>query len=198
MEISKAGLSEYNFQVLIDRSGSMDDYHDGTLTRWKKAEEITKAVADFVAEVDDDGIDVIVFGGKDVIVHEKVSSDKVYEVFSNSRPSGATPLAEALGKAIDLHFKGGKKSFVTVVTDGVPNDTNAVFREIIGASQRLNTDSDLTFLFLQVGNDPSAREFLKTLDDNLKEAKYDIVDCKTASEYANMSFERLFYIAQND
>ena len=37
-------------------------------------------------------------------------------------------------------------------------------------------------LFVQVGDDASATRFLQGLDDNLKGAKFDIVDAKTVAE----------------
>jgi len=196
MELSKAALSEYNFQILIDGSGSMTDWHDSTITRWKKAEEIAKQVADFCAKIDDDGIDVILFGGNDIKAFQHVTSDKVYEIFSITQPAGSTPLAEAINEAIAIHRQGRKKSFIVVVTDGVPNDQQAVYEAIKNVSHSLLEKTDLTFLFLQVGDDQQATRFLTGLDDHLTGAKFDIVNVKQAHEYAQLSFEKLFYIAQ--
>lgn len=204
-KLSAAQLSEYNFRVLIDQSGSMlDPSSDGTTTRWAEAEAIAKAVADFAGQVDDDGIDVILFGGAfdaTTDVFANTTADKVYEIFSNNSPNGSTPLAEAIQHSIDMHFgAGGKKSFNVVITDGVPNNKQAVAAAITAATQNLDDDSDLTFLFLQVGHDEGATKFLTALDDDLQAAgaKFDIVDKLTPTERGSMTFEELFYHAQND
>jgi len=204
-QLSKAQLSEYNFRILIDASGSMGEAStSGSGTRWDEAAGIAKAVADFAGTVDDDGIDVIVFGGKfnaERDIFKNVTSDKVYEIFGSRGPDGSTPLAEALLASIDMHFAaGGKKSFNVVVTDGAPNDKQACINAIVAAANKIEDDSDLTFLFLQVGNDGGATKFLTSLDDDLQPAgaKFDIVDKLTVAERGNMTFEELFYHAQND
>jgi Mg-chelatase subunit ChlD len=200
-EISKAELSEYNFTVLVDRSGSMAGEHSPGVSRWQKAETIAKEVADFTANVDDNGIEVIVFGGQfnaNTDVFKGVTSAKVHDVFLATQPSGSTPLAEALNAALDLHFAQTKKGFFVVITDGMPNDQAAVMQTIIGASSKLNAKKDLSILFLQVGYDTEASTFLRMLDDDLKGAKFDIVDTKTAQQYHDLHFEQLFYQAQND
>jgi Mg-chelatase subunit ChlD len=199
MEISRTRLSEYNFMVLIDASGSMGDPHQGA-TRWDSAQKIAQNVADFAASVDDDGIDVITFGGifsPSTDVFRNTTPEKVPEVFRTRRASGSTPMAEAIAQAISIYTGSGKKAFIVVVTDGIPNDPKLVASHIRDISNKLESDSDLTFLFLQIGDDYSATKFLTDLDDNLKDAKFDIVDRKTEAEYANLTFEQLFYQAQN-
>jgi Mg-chelatase subunit ChlD len=205
MELTKAQLSEYDFRVLIDGSGSMAEKSaDGSQTRWNEAAAIAKGIADFAGQVDDDGIDVLIFGGQFLEardVYPNTTADKVYELFGSRNPAGSTPLAEAVQHSIAMHFaKGGKKSFNVVITDGIPNDKAAVVNAIVSASNKIDDDSDLTFLFLQVGDDGGATKFLTQLDDDLQAqgAKFDIVDKLTVAERGAMTFEELFYHAQND
>ena len=68
-----------------------------------------------------------------------------------------------------------------VFTDGEPNNREAVKTVIRNQANKQANDADLTILFIQVGDDASAGDFLKDLDDNLN-AKLDIVDVKTQAE----------------
>lgn len=204
-KLSKAQLSEYDFRILVDKSGSMGEpSSDGSTTRWAEAEVIAKAVAEFAGEVDDDGIDIILFGGHfdpSKNVYSNTTADKMNDVFSLNSPSGSTPTAEALHHAISMHNAvNGKKSFTVVITDGIPNSEPNVVSEIVNAANGLADKKDMTFLFLQVGNDDHASAFLARLDDHLtaEGAKFDIVDCLNPTQRGAMTFEELFYHAQND
>ena len=189
-EISKAELSEYNFLVAVDSSGSM-----GAVGRWESAKDIALAVANFAGQVDTDGIDIITFGAT-VEAYPKSNADKITEIF-NKGPNGSTPLAQALEKANEIRKLSNKKSFTVVVTDGAPDDEAAVAKLITEVSNSLNQDNDCTFLFIQIGDDAGATKFLVGLDDSLKGAKFDIVDRKTVAEFNELGFEKLFYAAQN-
>jgi hypothetical protein len=74
-----------------------------------------------------------------------------------------------------------------VFTDGVPDDKKAVEDVIRRQANSQENDEDLTFLFVQVGRDKSATQYLKKLDDDLTGAKFDIVDAKTIEEVDKFS-----------
>lgn len=176
-------LSEYDFIVVVDTSGSMSYpvKAGGTQTRWDAMQESVGAFVRDIEKIDSDGIDVVQLGGG-VKSWPGVTSAKVGELFASLRPMGSTPLAEALTEALKLAGKSDKKDFVIVFTDGVPDDKAAAAKVIVDASQRQETDDALTILFVQVGDDPGAAAYLKSLDDDLKGAKFDIVDAKTLAE----------------
>ena len=190
--LNEAMLSEYNFIVAIDRSGSM-----GSLGRWEAAKEVCLSVANFAGKVDFDGIDIITFGAG-IEAFEKQTADKISELFRTIGPNGSTPLNEALVKANEIRIQSNKKAFVIVVTDGAPDDEKACAATLTAISNSLNQDNDCTFLFIQIDDDKGATQFLAGLDDNLKGAKFDIVDKKTVEEFKSLGFEALFTIAQND
>lgn len=181
--VDKSSLSEYDFIVAIDASGSMGEQDcRGGKSRWDYAQETVVALARDLQALDSDGIDVLFFSGANVQGYTGVAADKVKDIFSTRSPRGSTPLAEALMGCLEQAGKSDKKDFILVLTDGVPDDKAAAADVIVRASNKLEKDEDLTILFVQVGHDADATAYLKTLDDDLKGAKFDIVDVKTVEE----------------
>ena len=129
----------------------------------------------------------MLFGGNNVQKHDGVTVDKAREVFAGTSPRGSTPLAQALTAALELAGKSDKKDFIVVFTDGVPDDREAAAKVIVDASHKQESDDALTILFVQVGDDASASAYLRSLDDDLDDAKFDIVDAKTVAEVDNFS-----------
>jgi len=179
----KSSLSEYDYIIAIDASGSMgeQDCRNGQ-SRWVYAQESVTALARDLQALDSDGIDVLFFSGQSVQGFQGVTADHVKDVFATRSPRGSTPLAEALAACLEAAGKSDKKDMIIVLTDGVPDDKARAAKVIIDASNLLEKDEDLTFLFIQVGHDADATAYLKTLDDDLKGAKFDIVDVKTVDE----------------
>lgn len=184
IEAIKAKLSEYDFIIAIDTSGSMGEpvKAGSSVTRWQAVQESALTLIRDVAELDSDGLGLVLFGGTNIQTHDGVGVDKAREVFAGTSPRGGTPLAEALSAALKLAGKSDKKDFIVVFTDGVPDDRAAAAKVIVDASHQIETDDALTILFVQVGDDASATEFLRQLDDELDDAKFDIVDAKTVAE----------------
>jgi Mg-chelatase subunit ChlD len=182
-ENASAVLSEFDFIVVIDASGSMStEDMPGGRSRWACMQETAASFARDLGKLDSDGLDIVIFGGAAIGTHEGVSANKVSELFEMRSPRGGTPLAEALQAAFKLAGKSDKKDFIIVFTDGVPDDKAAAAKAIIDQSHLQETDDALTILFVQVGRDASATAYLRELDDNLKSAKFDIVDAKTMDE----------------
>jgi Mg-chelatase subunit ChlD len=180
--LTKDTASEFDFMLLLDGSGSMSNQSakfEGK-TRWEEAQESVTSFARALAQFDVDGIDVVQFGGK-MATYEGVTADKVAEIFANNTPRGTTPLNDALNIVINKQKTTGKKTFAVVLTDGEPDSPAMVANTITNASNDLNSDEELTFLFIQVGDDASARAYLDKLDDQLS-GKFDIVDVVSATE----------------
>lgn len=177
-----ASLSEYDFVVVVDASGSMGTEDVKGRSRWAAVQESAETFARDVGKIDSDGIGLVIFSGAGIDVQDGVTADKVTEAFNKRSPRGGTPLAEALVEALKLAGKSDKKDFVVVFTDGVPDDKAAAAKVIVDASNKQETDDALTILFVQVGSDAAASSYLKSLDDDLKGCKFDIVDAKTVEE----------------
>lgn len=183
-------LSKYNFIIAIDKSGSMAMPGTSGKQRWVEAQEATYALAAKAEKFDDDGIDVLVFGSSHKL-YEGVTAEKVAQVFAENDPSGSTNTAGVLKAIFDRYTANPAKPIIVVVlTDGEPDDRTAVKTVIKNFAETLTDngegDTDQAgILFLQVGNDQSATDFLVDLDDNLG-AKFDIVDTKTLADTEEM------------
>lgn len=181
-EINTSVLSEYDFVVVVDASGSMETEDVKGRSRWAAVQETAEQFTRDLSKIDSDGLGLVVFSGQSVDSFDGVNVAKLSEVFASRRPRSSTPLAEALTAALALAGKSDKKDFIIVFTDGVPDDKAAAAKVIIDASHQQETDDALTILFVQVGDNADATAYLKSLDDDLKDAKFDIVDCKTVEE----------------
>jgi len=206
MTVTATDLSQYDLILVIDKSGSMqtNDGPPAGLTRWEAAEEAALALAHAAAKYDQDGITVVTFNNSHKL-YDGVTPDKVTQVFAENEPQGGTDTAGVLKMLFNRYFTskaGGeaKPQIIQVITDGAPNDQNAVARVIIDATQKMDRDEELAVQFIQYGNDQGARAFLQFLDDELegKGAKFDIVDAKTAEEAENVPLVELLLAAVND
>lgn len=180
-----AKLSEYDFIIAVDASGSMSEPHSNGRNRYEHMQETAVSLCRELEKFDSDGIDIVFFGGQNITTANGVTADKVKEVFATRRPSGSTPLAQALTAALSAAGKSEKKDFIVVFTDGTPDDRAAAAKVIVEASHKQETDDALTILFVQIGNDAAATAYLTKLDDDLPGAKFDIVDVKTQDQVDN-------------
>lgn len=180
---ASAKLSEFDIVIAIDTSGSMGEpvKAGSSVTRWQAVQESAMTIIRDAQAIDADGLGLVLFGSS-VRSFDGVTADKAREVFAGNGPRGSTPLAEALTAALSLAGKSDKKDLVVVFTDGVPNDRAAAAEVIRNASHAQETDDALTILFIQVGDDAQATAYLKSLDDDIKGCKFDIVDVKTVEQ----------------
>jgi hypothetical protein len=197
VELTLDSITEYDFIIALDASGSMAEpstRFDGK-SKWEEAQETITGLAHALNKYDTDGIDVVVFGAT-VDVYEGVTPEKVADIFHTRSPRGSTPLAHALEEVIKLH-NHGKKAVCLCFTDGAPDSQDAVVKLITDTANMQNHDEDFTILFVQIGKDAGAAKFLAHLDDNLN-AKFDIVDTLSAEEAEQMEPLALINHAIND
>lgn len=199
-EVNFAKLTEYDFIIFLDASGSMGETDcPGGKSRWEYMQESTLAFVRDVEKLDDDGLSVVVFGGQNIDTWNGVTSEKVKEVFNSREPKGSTPMGQALEKGMHLLKDSRKKKFALIFTDGEPNDPGLVEKFIRDEASKINQDDDLTFLFVQIGRDRQASRYLDYLDNNLKGVKFDIVCAKTIEEAEkfNSTSELILYAMEH-
>lgn len=209
-------LVNRDFTVIMDRSGSMGDPEKSgsSRTRWEAAEEATVALARECDKYDPDGITVYTFGSQ---FHrfDNTTPDKVKQIFQQVKPNGSTRLAEVLEDAFfgaDGYItrkKAGKAKqngeLFCVVTDGHPDNEQAVADIIIKATHQLTDPNEVNITFIQVGDDAGATKFLSNLDDkleapenqqgNTRYAKYDIVDALTVDQLGGKDLTQVLVAA---
>lgn len=194
-------LANLDVEFLLDKSGSMGtkDCAGGKKTRWEYGRETLEALANAVTANDPDGITVAVFA-RAFKTYDNVTTggDKVSAIYKENSPMGGTDTAKVLKARFDAYFArkaaGGAKSTVLfVMTDGAPDDQQAVATVIVEAANKLDNDDELAVCFVQVGKDEDATKFLKFLDDDLQKhgAKFDIVDTLPIDEVENLSVNEL-------
>lgn len=199
-ELSDADAKEYDYVLCVDQSGSMDNASDKMegKSRWEEAQEYTEGLARFAEKHDDNGIDLIKFNSR-ATVYAGVTSDKVHELFTKNKPNGSTDLAAALREVVNLKKASKKKMICIVITDGTPDSKSDVEKVIVDAANALEKDEDLSFQFVQIGNDPGAAAFLEHLDNELTgKAKFDIVNTLSRLDAESLSVGQQLWRAIND
>jgi hypothetical protein len=190
-------LANYDYGVAVDKSGSMSNPGIHAPTRWDEAQETTQAVANKAAQYDTNGIDVIPFNNSHKI-YQGVLPSAIAQIFVENDPMGGTDTASMLSGVFAQYLASdrSKPYLLVVITDGEPNDKDAVkqvirdFAEQLRPNEAGDDTDEFGLLFLQVGNDVEATAFLHDLDNNLN-AKFDIVDTKTFDEAENMPLAEL-------
>ncbi|BAU10709.1 von Willebrand factor, type A [Leptolyngbya sp. NIES-3755] len=199
-------LKNRDYTLILDKSGSMSvSDQPGGRSRWEALQESTLALARKCEQFDPEGITVYLFSSR-FKRYDDVTSNKVEQIFMENDPIGSTNLAAVLWDATQNYFQrkaaGKTKSGETilVVTDGAPDDRRAVIDAIIRSTNQMERDEELAITFLQIGNDPGAKQFLAALDDQLSDvgAKFDICDTITMDDMADLSLAEVLMNAIAD
>jgi uncharacterized protein YegL len=191
--------------LILDKSGSMiiRDQKGGR-SRWEACKEAIIALAYKCEEKDPNGMTLYTFSGR-FKRYDNVTATRVTEVYEENEPGGGTDLAAVLQDAlseVEKRWAAGSTSreLILVVTDGEPDDRQAVVSTIMDFSQKVKSRMDIAISFIQVGTDPAATAFLKALDDDLVKAgaAHDIVDTVTLEEMEEYSLTQIMEKAFTD
>lgn len=177
-----------DFIFLLDVSGSMAATDTPTgQSRYDFAKEKALSFCNEAAKIDTDGISIFRFGHQ-ITKFSDITPDKIESAFNGGPTEMATETAKAIQAAWDEHVeRKNEQTFVLIVTDGEPTSRDAVKKVIIDITHKVKDEREFNISFLQVGNDPKVAAFLSAIDDDLKGAKYDIVDCKRLEEVTFMA-----------
>lgn len=187
-----------NFIFSIDISASMlnNDCPAG-MSRIDYLKEKVQQFAQEASKYDEDGIDIITFGHQ-IDSFVGITADKAQDLLAHFKADQSATFTHAvINEAYRLHQVGKyAQTVLFIATDGDPSDKQAVKDAIIKITNEVKDEREFNISFLTVGviND-SLRSFLDSLDDDLKGAKYDIVDVKALED---VDFITAFAGALND
>jgi len=199
-------LKNRDFSLLIDKSGSMQTKDTTCGSRWNAAKEFTQSVAAKMQELNPEGFRLTLFNSSHK-TYSKATPTTVDQAWAENEPIGGTDLAAALESELHDYFQDREQGkakpngkIITVVTDGRPDNEEAVARVIKNATLKVHNEEEVGILFLQIGNDQHAADFLERLDSGLEKegAKYDIVNFKTTEQMSNTTLSEAFLDALND
>lgn len=191
----------------LDVSASMNATDTPTgQTRIDYAKEQAKTFAGEAAKYDPDGADYFTFGQKVTPYLNQTPEDAVKLIDSLKANEGSTDTAGVISaawkRAQELRAQGVNDNIVLmVITDGAPNDAEAVKTVIRDITKTLTNGEEFGIIFLTVGQiDAGLRGFLTDLDDNLNSVDsagnpVDIVDVK---DLMSVNFMEAFSGAVND
>lgn len=193
-------LKNLNVIVAIDTSGSMSAKDGKAKNRLQRAAEDTMRIAGMAGQFDDDGIDLLTFGGSKC-THLSNASEAMIASALAQEPMGGTPLHLAINKIDEIAKASSKACVAVIITDGEPADQGAVVTKIksMAAEAHAAGSEKVNMLFIQTGDDPAAAAFLAYLDDNIADSTHaDIVDTKSAAQIGEMSMAEVLLAALND
>jgi Mg-chelatase subunit ChlD len=186
-----------NFIFGVDVSGSMGTSDcPGGMSRIEFLKEKVIQFTNEASKYDSDGIDIITFGHA-ITPYKGVTADKAKELIGGFKATEAsTDTAGLIRKAYEMHKTGGyEQTVLFIATDGAPKSMEEVKTVIRDIASNVKDPREFSISILTVGKiDPALRDFLTTLDDDLK-AKHDIVDVK---ELESVDFMTAFVGATND
>ncbi len=191
MTLDLAVLGLYDIVLFGDDSGSMSTVEptEDNMTRHQILQEVIRTLSFWSSLMDADGV-VIRFMNSSYEGNGISDSKQVQEMFRNVRPGGGTPMGEVLkSKIIDgmikQHVLNGdleRPFLIITVTDGIPNNPQAVVSAILEArnmcAQSKYGEHAIAFSFAQVGNDKSASDWLGEIDTHPQVGH--LIDCTSS------------------
>lgn len=182
-------LCEYNFIILIDRSGSMGEAENGGHSQFMDPDAAVMAnklawvknnittFADFLRARTSGPVTFIPFNSSYTVEVVNSPADLRY-VVNNLKAEGGTNLTSALSHAVSMALAENRKQMIVVMTDGMNNIGN--LEQTMIEATRFVPPGQVVVSFIQIGNDVSGIDAVLNLDTGLvaKGAKYDMVDAK--------------------
>eukprot|EP00668_Euglena_longa_P017202 GGOE01021565.1.p1 GENE.GGOE01021565.1~~GGOE01021565.1.p1 ORF type:complete len:529 (-),score=138.19 GGOE01021565.1:560-2122(-) len=161
-----------DYILLLDRGSSMQGL------RWLEATKAVTTLLPFVCAADRDGCTLYVLARQTAKFCDMKNAAEADKHLSQVQPGGDTRLSGPLQDAIGEHFaKGAKLTSILVVTAGIVQDQLETAKVIATTSHQLKNDFELTFSFIQVGDDPKGTSFLRELSEHLAvDCKHSVVD----------------------
>jgi len=145
-------------------------------TRWEKAVIGLDKIVVQVVKVDPDGVDIVCFGGDEGAEwFRNIKNTKgLEEMVSDMKPSGACNMGAAMDECLNDAFEKDltkRPVAILVLTAGKPDDADELDATLLKAVNRIADTCEecpLSVTFVQIGNDPSATEYMEHLDNHIQ------------------------------
>mmetsp|Transcript_9716 Transcript_9716/g.13078 ORF Transcript_9716/g.13078 Transcript_9716/m.13078 type:complete len:306 (+) Transcript_9716:136-1053(+) len=160
--------------MLPDEDGSGGDKKQGMLeegvwTRWDNTFQICKFLAETISQYDKDHIIPIIFFGNRALPVEVTGVNAMLREFLRHKPADeSTNMIEALKNAFSYHLHPDENNLFIIITDGCPNPGQEKQVKDLIYEQATRADPNgeaINLLFIRIGDDPAAIQFLSSLDD---------------------------------
>jgi hypothetical protein len=196
-------LADHDVIILVDKSHSMSIRNcPGNLSVWEWCRQNTVGLLQSTQQYFQNHATVIPFDWS-YRVFKDVDVSQVERIFQTMTPSGGTNPEDPMSNQLEEYFFRRSKSnprpiIIVVITDGLPNDPEALRDVIFNAVARMHSPTEICITFLQVGNAfAGVPRILQALDDDLVNAgaKYDIVDTTSFTELQQIGMKNALVAA---
>lgn len=170
-------LSKYEICVMLDCSGSMTArdceplnifiFNEPRISRWEWVQQQTTLLSRQLADAVPSGITVVPFASFARRL-PNVSPAAIDKVFAENMPGGGTMLDAAFDVELDGYFadraagRTKKPLLIAVITDGVPNQPQAVVDQIVQLSTKIRP-GEIRIAFFLIGDSPAGLFFINRL-----------------------------------
>jgi uncharacterized protein YegL len=116
----------------------------------------------------------------------------VEKIFQSQKPEGNTNLLEPLAIQLAHYIANPGPSrrplVIAIITDGRPAKEQEIEDAIVNTTKHMQNQSEVSIVFLQIGNAFNGKHFLNEMDEHLVEhgAKFDIVSVRTFDSLARL------------
>lgn len=182
----KQRLAQMDIRLIVDASLSMNKRQ-----RFQNVTVAASSIAERFSEVDEDGIEIGVFGDGAQWLGQASSASDVHTLLSRF---GAASDSKDMHAAVRLGAAGRdmeKNSIVFIISDGAPSSITATVeavddesRNLIAPAHNPRATTELNFVFVQLGIEDCAADWIQSLDEELvaQSLMYDNVGVKVVHE----------------
>lgn len=183
-------LFDRDYSIILGRVGQ--SLMPGADENWQRMQRAIAKLLSLCDQLDSDGITLYTPNPAtpelDFQCHENVTGQRLPQILAEHQELGAINLAQSLQMALAQYFRRKAEGrtqangeIILAIFDGEPLNRQGIVRAIVDATRHMDCDEELGIGLLQVGDDPLAEGFLKSLDDDLQRvgANFDLVKtCK--------------------
>jgi len=178
-------LENRKFTLILVRDGNPDRIVlPGLVKAWAQAEPILLMIAEKCHHLSPNNLDVYV-ASNPYYCYENVLPHQLKHIFNHTYAPPEINLYEPLKVVLNNYFQYRKQGpeyvhgqIIIVAIDCEPPNRQGLIQLLVDTTRKLEHETELGILFVQVGDCLMTKAFLQALDDHLHRAgaNFDIVD----------------------